>query len=361
VGEIGKHAVDSWNDLLVARVGEPGAALMWTLVWASAAVLAIVFARYVGVLGAGGAAEGTPERQAYENLRVTLSQGGSPTRVYGLLLTRFLNSVDRFMGDHGEAHQRILGNAFGLRGSFPLWTGAALDRCLMLALFYPFASMFMIWAISEHIGPGEKSLGLPLGLNGWQRAAVLVMGMIAASASFLFSAASAEVVVFVLIAAIAGAGTIAGVESVAIAVAVATAISGSVAITVAFIGAGAGVIAVAVTCVGSVSVAIIVGLVGGAAAFIVGLVAVVLVGVTISFHLHYSARGYRGVFVITLDAVILFAIIAVARALATTDSWALLGPLLLFLPLMACLNAPFGWLSIGLTRALLRRGVELQG
>jgi hypothetical protein len=41
--------------------------------------------------------------------------------------------------------------------------------------------------------------------------------------------------------------------------------------------------------------------------------------------------------------------------------WDLSGPLLLFLGLLTLLNAPFDWASLGLTRALLRRGLELGG
>jgi hypothetical protein len=41
--------------------------------------------------------------------------------------------------------------------------------------------------------------------------------------------------------------------------------------------------------------------------------------------------------------------------------WQILGPLLLFLGLITLLNAPFDWFSLGLTRALLRRGLELGG
>jgi hypothetical protein len=43
------------------------------------------------------------------------------------------------------------------------------------------------------------------------------------------------------------------------------------------------------------------------------------------------------------------------------DYWRPGGPLLLFLGLLTLLNAPFDWASLGLTRALLRRGLELGG
>ena len=40
-------------------------------------------------------------------------------------------------------------------------------------------------------------------------------------------------------------------------------------------------------------------------------------------------------------------------------TWQITGPLVLFLGLLSLLNAPFDWASLGLTRALLRRGLEL--
>ena len=43
------------------------------------------------------------------------------------------------------------------------------------------------------------------------------------------------------------------------------------------------------------------------------------------------------------------------------SDWIFGGPFLLFLGLLTLLNAPFDWASLGLTRALLRRGLELGG
>lgn len=53
--------------------------------------------------------------------------------------------------------------------------------------------------------------------------------------------------------------------------------------------------------------------------------------------------------------------LALAGLLSPTQGWNVAGPLLLFLGLLALLNAPFDWASLGLTRALLRRGLELGG
>jgi hypothetical protein len=43
------------------------------------------------------------------------------------------------------------------------------------------------------------------------------------------------------------------------------------------------------------------------------------------------------------------------------EAWKVSGPWLLFVGLLTLLNAPFDWASLGLTRALLRRGLELGG
>jgi hypothetical protein len=47
-----------------------------------------------------------------------------------------------------------------------------------------------------------------------------------------------------------------------------------------------------------------------------------------------------------------------ATFLARLATWDVSGPLLLFLGLLTLINAPFDWLSLGLTRALMRRGLE---
>lgn len=57
---------------------------------------------------------------------------------------------------------------------------------------------------------------------------------------------------------------------------------------------------------------------------------------------------------------ILISLVA-AELLSSLETWDLSGPLLLFLGLLTFLNAPFDWASLGLTRALLRRGLERGG
>jgi hypothetical protein len=70
----------------------------------------------------------------------------------------------------------------------------------------------------------------------------------------------------------------------------------------------------------------------------------------------------QGAFIL---AFLIFAIgvcLGAAYLLSSSEGWgAATGPMLLFLGLLALINAPFDWISLGLTRALLRRGLELGG
>ena len=81
------------------------------------------------------------------------------------------NAVDRFFGDVDMGDRTLFRNVFGLSGEWPLWTAPSFDRCLLLALVYPVATIFAIWTASGHVGPAEHALGLSMDLSGWRRAA----------------------------------------------------------------------------------------------------------------------------------------------------------------------------------------------
>lgn len=53
------------------------------------------------------------------------------------------------------------------------------------------------------------------------------------------------------------------------------------------------------------------------------------------------------------------ACLAAPATLAASSLWPIAGSELLFLGLLTLINAPFDWAALGLTRALLRRGLEL--
>jgi len=60
-------------------------------------------------------------------------------------------------------------------------------------------------------------------------------------------------------------------------------------------------------------------------------------------------------------ALALVACFAAAFVLPVFPSWKIVAPLLLFLGLFTLVNAPFDWLALGVTRALLRRGLSRGG
>jgi hypothetical protein len=69
----------------------------------------------------------------------------------------------------------------------------------------------------------------------------------------------------------------------------------------------------------------------------------------------------HGVFLLVFLPVMISACFGLAAVLSPLTTWNKAGPLLLFLGFFTLLNAPFDWASLGLTRALLRRGLELGG
>ena len=74
-----------------------------------------------------------------------------------------------------------------------------------------------------------------------------------------------------------------------------------------------------------------------------------------------TKTGRQGIFLaLYVPAMILFCLGA-AKFLSPLWSWGMFGPGLLFVGLLTMLNAPFDWASLGMTRALLRRGLELRG
>jgi hypothetical protein len=96
-------------------------------------------------------------------LRASLAGGNLAARLYAKWLTKFLDRVERFFGDAGTQGQR----AFGLKTPAPLWTAPALDRCLLLALLYPIATIVLVWAMFGHVGPAEAALDLKPDVQGW--------------------------------------------------------------------------------------------------------------------------------------------------------------------------------------------------
>ncbi len=304
-----------------------------------AAVAPFVYKYYLGVLAQGAKPEGSIERQDYDNLRASLKEGNLAARLYAKWLAKFLDWIERFFGDAGMVDRTLFPHAFGLKKPAPLWTAPAFDRCLLLALIYPIATIFLIWAISGHVGPAEAALGLKSGLSGWSRGlAAVAIGF----SSFAFWR---------------GVRTRERESSwpwIPAAVAV------TVAAAYVFAGAGVAIGAGVRTFLFALAVAFVYGWGYADSLSLVGGVAASLAAVGVSWLYSIAIKHRRqGVFLSRFIPAMILACLALAELLSPLKTWGNAGPLLLFLGLLTLLNAPFDWASLGLTRALLRRGLEL--
>jgi len=307
---------------------------------------------YFFVLPGGKQPAGSPERNRYDLLRNDLANGGTAARIYSEKLTAALKAVEHFFHDENSPGLRVL----GLQTPAPLWTANAFHRCLILAFLYPIFTIFLIWAISGEVGSAEAAFGLPLDLPWLQRTGS-TLGLafsILCYWNFRRSTGRKSLVWLLLfpigVALIAGALARGGAGSVAGSVAMAGTVMGAVAgdigigVSGAAIGALAGTIAfvLAGTIVGEAVGACSVVLVGAAAKDIV------------------VTRDRAGAFLFVFVLAMIGGCLGAANILSTLSAWPVVGPLLLFVGLLTLLNAPFIWFSLGLTRALLWRGLERQ-
>jgi hypothetical protein len=186
--------------------------------------------------------------------------------------------------------------------------------------------------------------------------AVAVTG--AGAITIAIAAAVAVAVAFTFVFA----GAFAGAFAFAVAVAVTFAVAGTLADAVAFAGAavGASGAALAVAVIVIVIVTFLSAFLGaflGAFAF-AGAFALAFTG-AFAITSRLASRQQNGTFLTVLVAGMLAFIIGIPALLASGPLWAIVGPLFLFIGLLTLINAPFDWVSLGLTRALLRRGLEL--
>jgi hypothetical protein len=233
-------------------------------------------------------------------------------------------------------------------------------------LIYPIAMIFAIWAISGSVGPAEAALGLKPDISGWARGILVgsIVGLLCFNLAWWrrFKDRRWEDMGLVFGFAFAGGAAGAAVASyenirifsaiIGINFAMFTAIPfirlGILVDIGGFIGIGAVyvVLALAVVLAIRASFPIVVGLFGP------GAVAVVLLGRAAIRH------RWRGLFLSLFLLAMIVACLALAAVPWPLRSWGIGGPLVLFLGLLTLLNAPFDWASLGLTRALLRRGLE---
>jgi hypothetical protein len=333
--------------------------------------LALVYLRYFGVLGASEGPTRSRDRKGYDALRENLATGGPGTHLYARWLEGFLNKVDGFFGDADMADRTLLPHAFGLKAPAPLWTASAFDRCLWLAMIYPFATILIVWAVSNHVGPAEAVLGLTPDIADWRRG--LVIGIVGFSiATFNHwkqdteawrhdsTAIPAEMLVGF---AFWIAFNFAGLDGFSVdGPFMLFMMLGFVRLGVTGVGFSTFGHALDIGGTGAIAAAICIPTVGIIFPNPVTLFLVYVFICAVSTLNAVASRIRRqGIFLVLYLSVVIIVCICSAYSLSNSKDWKTTGPWLLFLVLLTLLNAPFDWASLGLTRALLRRGLELKG
>ena len=256
----------------------------------------------------------------------------------------------------------------------PTWTAASYDKCLLLALAYPLATMAAIWAMFRQVGVAERALLLPEAgtADRWLWGIAVAALVIVEASALLWSMRTPSLKTFIFWVVVTGvsawagaiAATAAGfdVDFVGLVGGVASAGAMVGAFALAVMGAFAGTVAL----VGSffvTALVVSVNTAAGATALgptvyagcFVAIVAIQMLGE------YSSGRGRPGLFLGVLSLVLLLVCFAGVWCFAPLPTWSRDGPLLVIFGLLTLINAPFDWAAIGLTRFLLRRGLAWGG
>ncbi|MFO1124908.1 MAG: hypothetical protein U1E25_06260 [Methylocystis sp.] len=377
-------------DDLGAAYGVATKDLTWVVACGAALAIAFVFLWYFETLGGGAEAAGSGLRERFDRETARLVAYRVADDSYAQKLKAFLAWIDRFFDGESPPSQR----ARILTEPAHVWTAASYDRCLLLALLYPIVVIFISWTIAGHVGPAESALGLKqadewlrIGIASavvlygvsvfklgrtvgmpetfWDIAvafasvvafafALMIAGVLAFVAPFLFLSAFAIAGDFPSSVVSAFAGVFASAFAVASAAAVARAFASFGAVAVGFAAASAVGLAFAAAFESTVAVAVAISF---------------AVAVAIAIALLSSGsknQGLQAVFLGGFSALNFALCLLAARMLSRAEmaeyfAWDEAKPFLLFLGLFTLINAPFDWLSLGLTRLLLRYGIEKGG
>ncbi|MEM7525521.1 MAG: hypothetical protein AAF360_17545 [Pseudomonadota bacterium] len=270
--------------------------------------------------------------------------------------------VDRTLGWVDKRLTPELASGAGFTATSPraAWSHGALNLVLLLAVVYPVLSLTLQWAATGAAGQVGEQIVIPSEPAPGPRiatfvglAAIAIFAMLARRASSqartAFWLGMMVIVAGAFAAAFAGAfaGAVVFTGAVAFAVTGAGAFAGAVAVAFAF------TVAVAVAFTGAVALAVAFA---GAVAF-----AVAFAGLVVQESLGRRTGSHAlslTIYCLTL-LVTLALIVRSASEIATTQSGEAPRSLILFFAVLPLLNGLTDFLSLGLTRYLLRRGWPL--
>lgn len=378
----GPKSSSSWFNLAVPLIS---AATVWwisdmnpfKLLAVAAGVIGAIgflrFQRYSEILSYGSAPPETHRFRVYNRFRATLSEGGLFKWIFFYGIQNFLLALQRFFLDADKKSSAFTRRTFGLKEPSPLWTAPAFDRCLLLAVIYPLTSIILFWSVIPEVNQAQKVLHLPQELEPWQRG--LIFGILVGEI----------IAVWNIIRRGSWYSAIWAVSGGSLAMAAAVATTGAKNIGVAGVFAAAGLAAAGVGALlsatriqftGSVSGAgalsgILIGTItfgsfntrhGLVAAIGGGAVALIVMGGLTAYRKKIYRTDKQGIVLFVSVIAMLFICMVAARLLSHSQAtWGTVGPMLMFMSLLPLLNAPFDWISVGLTRALLQRGLERKG
>ena len=374
------------NPWLIAIVGGAIATILGSLAlnaMIEPLLLGVVFLGffiwYWIILDYRDSAEGSKARVAYNRLRSNLrgvnkSKDTPFGEWYRNEITNKLNGVARWFGDADHLNSNRLCGQLGLVQARTLWTSESYDRCMFLALLYPLVCLFIFWVINGTTGPAEQALGLTatqsmLGRIGTAGGLLVAMFLVRKASrsegirSFLYLLGAVAIAIAIAIAiAVAGAGAGAFAFAVAVVVVVVVVVAG------AFAGAGAGAFAVSATLTLTFTFAFTFTFTftdaSAVASAVASVVAGAVAGAVASFVYWVMLKTRRNGQNVAYGIYTLLIIMGLAISpaiISRSEVWEVTGPLLLFFGVLVFVNAPLDWLTLGVTRALLWRGVDRRG
>jgi hypothetical protein len=373
-------ALESERRRLDGVIGSDALTLVCLAIFALLTGGYLIFRYYHNLLGAGPGSGGSARHRAYENLRVSLSEGGSPARLYVLWLERSLHLVERLFREQPPADRSFVQHVIGLTRPAALWTAPALDWCVLFSFIFPQALLILGWGVTGQAGAAEGVLGLTPQPDTLAR--YVTMGAVAVAAYAYAKCfallerrrlshlpGSVHWSRFLLWQLVVIGATLVIDHYLGHG---ANAVGGSTILSSSVIGAVAGdvLVGIAAGSLGAVvGMSIMAFHLGAFAGCMAAAFACALAGYgraawggpgsawqRLRLRLHRS-QLFWWLFLLLAAAFYL----ALARYLPRSQAFPVLGAILLYYGLLPALNAPFLWFSVGLTRAFLWLGLEKKG
>lgn len=306
----------------------------------------------------------------------------------GIFHNHYVSGIENLI----RASEKIFvsANSGGVKkpAGWPELSAYAYDRWLLLGFLYPIGSMFFIWSLTGDVGPVAKEIGFVDFYVAWERLVFLIFTLsIWLLVAVAFDRVSANknslrytFFLTVFTALVFGFGYVYAGASL-FAVIFAFVFSVVFALVSVFVfaragensGLGAGSITFAFTfgVFFTISTDVILDLylpymTGYVIEFFLLVTISTLIAATFGYGFGYAVASffrrlsprYQLVIYGSHSLILFFSALLLPILLSPTAGWDIAGPMLLFLVVIVFVNAPFDWLSFGITLRFLRKGLS---